>query len=248
MHEKNLILVGASAGIGRALALEFASKGYRLLLASRDLPALESLCAEIGSKASAMRCDATSMSDWKALGSRAEELFGKIDLLIVNSGVSITNTMSDFHAENVVKTFDVNTFGIVRALEVFLPIFRRTGGGTIVSVGSLADCRGIPRSGTYNASKAALAQLLEAARIELHSEGIRVVTVKPGFVRTAMTAGHKYKMPFIIGPERAAEIIADGIVRRKDRIYFPTIMSFASWTAQAVPDRLYEWIFRKWKG
>lgn len=248
MQEKNLVLVGASAGIGRALALEYASMGYRLILASRDLAALEALCSRIGPQAIAQCCDATNISDWRLLAAKSEEQFGTIDLLIVNSGISIPNTMNDFSSENVIKTFDVNTFGLARALEVFVPIFRKAGSGTIVSVGSLADCRGIPRSGTYNASKAALAQLLESARIELHGEGIRVVTVKPGFVRTAMTAGHKYKMPFIINPEMAAKIIADGIDRGKNRIYFPTIMALAAWAARVVPDGLYEWAFRRWKG
>ena len=241
-------MVGASAGIGRALAIEYDSRGYRLLLASRDMAALETLCALIGPKAIALHCDATSISDWRALAAKAEELFGKIDLLIVNSGVSIPNTMSDFSAENVIKTFDVNTFGLARAFEVFVPVFRKMGGGTIASVGSLADCRGIPCSGTYNASKAALSQLLESARIELRGEGIRVVTVKPGFVRTAMTSGHKYKMPFIIGPERAAKIIADGIGRGQNRVYFPAIMALAAWAARAMPDGLYEWVSRRWKG
>lgn len=248
MNDKNLILVGASAGIGRALAKEYAARGFRLLLASRDLAALESLCDEIGTNAIAQRCDVTSLDDWHELARKAKETFERVDFVLVNSGISISNTMADFRSESVVKTFDVNTFGIARALEVFVPILRESGGGTIASVGSLADCRGIPRSGTYNASKAALAQLLESARIELRSEGIKIVTIKPGFVRTAMTADHKYKMPFIIGTEKAAKIIADGIGRGKVRIYFPSIMGIASWVARAIPDSLFERVFRKWTG
>jgi NAD(P)-dependent dehydrogenase (short-subunit alcohol dehydrogenase family) len=156
--------------------------------------------------------------------------------------------MAEISSENFAKIIDVNVLGTARAIEAFLPLFRRQGSGIIAGVGSLSDCRGLPGSAAYTSSKIAVSHLLEAARIELKPLGIRVVTIKPGFVRTNMTAHHTFKMPFIIDPDIAAKVIANGIARGKNRVYFPKIIAFGAYIARALPSAIYEGLTRfRWR-
>ena len=119
--------------------------------------------------------------------------------------------------------------------------------GIIVGISSLADARGIPGNSIYCSSKAAISHVLEAARIELEPHNIKVISVKPGFVKTNLTSNSNAYMPFIMSPDAAAKIIVDKIIRGKERISFPLPLSFLSKLGKIVPDGLYESIIKFWK-
>ncbi|MCL6096997.1 MAG: SDR family NAD(P)-dependent oxidoreductase, partial [Bacteroidetes bacterium] len=145
------------------------------------------------------------------------------------------------------NTFGVNVLGIIYWIEQLLPEFLQRKNGTIVGVSSLADNRGYSCSGFYCASKAAVTNYLEGLCVELKPHGIKVVTVKPGFVKTPMTDQNKFKMPMLMSPEKAASKILTGIKKEKRVIQFPLPMVLLTRIVGLIPGRLYEWLAVKLK-
>ncbi len=165
---------------------------------------------------------------------------GTIDIAIINSGIGIKQWMSNFKSEEFKTVIETNTFGIAHALECLIPVMIKQGYGKIAGVSSLADVRGYPGSSGYNASKAAATRLLESARVELKKYGIRVITVKPGFVRTAMTAKNEFYMPFMIETDKAARIIRKGIAKGKSVVRFTPGIILLTKAAEYAPNWLFD--------
>ncbi|MBN1449256.1 MAG: SDR family NAD(P)-dependent oxidoreductase [Bacteroidetes bacterium] len=243
LKDRNIVLFGCSRGIGRALAREYARQGAQLVLLSRDVDAICDLSREItrtGTQSWYRRCDVSVQEDVRQAVAYACKCFGRIDVAVINAGIGSPEWMKDFRAEEFRRVLETNTFGIAHVLEELIPILRRQGYGVIAGVSSIADIRGFPGSAAYSSSKAAASRLLEAARVELHAFGIRVLTVRPGFVRTDMTAKNEFPMPFMISAERAARIIARGITRRKRIIHFPWPMVLLSRVVRLLPNAVFE--------
>lgn len=241
---KNVVLFGASQGIGRALALEFAHTGSSLVLLSRNEKEIESLSAEISSKGTkcfSKRCDITLLDNVMQGLSFAGEILDSIDLVIINSGVGGPNWMQSFSSEQFKQTFAVNTFGIAHVLECIIPVMKKQGYGTIAGITSLADVRGYGGSSSYSASKAAGSILLEAARVELKKDNIRVITIRPGFVKTAMTDKNEFKMPLLMQPDKAARVIRKGIEAGRSIVQFPIPIVMATRLIKFLPNWIYDW-------
>jgi short-subunit dehydrogenase len=241
---KNVALFGASQGIGRALALEFSREGSSLVLLSRNEKEIESLTAEISSKGTkcfSKRCDITLLDNVMQGLSFAGEILDSIDLVIINSGVGGPNWMQGFSSKQFKETFEVNTFGIAHVLECVIPVMKKQGYGTIAGVTSLADVRGYGGSSSYSASKAAGSILLEAARVELKKDNIRVITIRPGFVKTAMTDKNEFKMPLLMQPDKAAKIIRKGIESGRSIVQFPFPIVMATRLIKFLPNWIYDW-------
>jgi short-subunit dehydrogenase len=241
---KNVVIFGASQGIGKALALAYASDDSSLVLLSRNESAIETLSKEITSLGKICfysHCDVT-INDEVVKGLKfAAELLGKIDLVIINSGVGGPNWMGDFSSKEFINTFEVNTFGIARVLENIIPYMKKQGYGTIAGVTSLADIRGYGGSSSYSASKSAASILLEAARVELKKENIKVITIRPGFVKTAMTDKNEFKMPLLMQPDKAANIIKKGIEKGRSIVQFPFLIVMATRLIKILPNWIYDW-------
>ena len=137
---------------------------------------------------------------------------------------------------------DVNFYGIVNCLDVLIPLMRRQDKGIIAGISSIAESRGYPRSGFYSASKAAMSILLESIRIELMETPVKVLTIKPGFVRTPMTDKNEFGMPFLMEPVKAADIIIRGIEKEKRIIQFPYPLVLGSKFVRMIPDVLFDWL------
>jgi short-subunit dehydrogenase len=241
---KNVVIFGASQGIGRSLAEAYSAVGCKLVLLSRNEVQVKSLTEDISSKGgscSCFVCDVTSPESVANGLKRAAGILGSIDLVIINSGVGGPNWMSSFSSRQFKETFDVNTFGIAHVLENIIPIMREQGYGTIAGVTSLADVRGYGGSSSYSASKAAASILLEAARVELKDENIKVITVRPGFVKTAMTDKNEFKMPFLLQPEDAARRIKKGIEKGRTIVQFPFPIVMATRIIKILPNWIYDW-------
>ncbi len=241
---KNVVLFGSSQGIGRALALEFAREGSSLVLLSRNEKEIESLSAEIGSKGNkcfSKKCDVTLLENVRDGIVFACEILDSIDLVIINSGVGGPNWMQSFSSEQFKQTFAVNTFGIAHVLECIIPVMKKQGYGTIAGITSLADVRGYGGSSSYSASKAAGSILLEAARVELKKDNIRVITVRPGFVKTAMTDKNEFKMPLLMQPDKAARVIRKGIEAGRSIVQFPIPIVMATRLIKFLPNWIYDW-------
>jgi short-subunit dehydrogenase len=171
--------------------------------------------------------------------------FGKLDVAILNAGTSGRIEIKNSSHELSEKIFGVNTFGIINWVDVFLPDFVERKEGTIVGVTSMADLKGFPKSGLYNASKAAASIFLESLRIELKPHNIKVITVRPGFVRTPMTDKNEFHMPLLMSSDKAAEIILNGIKKEKKIIQFPFLLVMLTGLVRLMPKSLFEYLAGK---
>jgi short-subunit dehydrogenase len=248
LHGKTILLTGASSGIGRELSRQLAGEGVKLALLARRDDLLLRLADELknsGSEILPLRCDITRLEEAKTAYREIQSQFGPLDIAIFNAGLSYRAPVEQFRVDAGRAVFDVNVFGMLNFFEELLPDFRHRREGVVVGVSSLADCRGFPERGFYNASKVAAAFLLESLRIELKKDNVKVVTVKPGFVRTAMTKENRYFMPFLMSAARAAAIIIRGIKMEKRTIQFPLPTVLAAKLLKTMPDFLFEMIGRR---
>jgi short-subunit dehydrogenase len=242
---KNVILTGASGGIGYELSRLIASEKCNIALLSRRKEVTDKLAAEFtsaGNRVLSLRCDVTSKEDVKSAFGTIINEFGSIDIAILNSGVSFRSPVEDLNPDNTHQTFNVNVFGLTNFFEVLIPYFIKKREGMIVGVSSLADGRGFPKSGLYCSSKAAATILLESIRIELKKYNIKVLTVKPGFVKTPMTDKNEFRMPFLMPAVKAAKIILKGIKKEKRVIQFPLPTVLGARLLRLLPDSIFEYI------
>lgn len=241
---KRAVLTGASSGIGLDLARELARRGYGLALLARRAELLEATARElsaIGVRAVPIACDVADAAAVRDAVRRGEEaLGGPFDLAIANAGVSIPNHATRFDIGDAEQVIRVNVLGVMYLYDAVIPGMIERRSGRFVGVASVAGLRGLPTSGPYSASKAAVQAFLEAARIELVPYDVGVTIVNPGFVATDMTVKNRFHMPFLLQSPKAARIIADGIERGKRVVEFPRRMSLLMRVTRLIPDALYE--------
>lgn len=240
---QRIILTGASAGIGRAIAHEYARRGASLLLVARREQLLRELAREVeqlGGTAEILVADVADPGSAERAVALARERFGGIDIALMNAGRGGPMFVDAFDAEEAEIVMKVNYFSIVRMVEAVLPVMLAEKRGTIVAVSSLAAYRGMPGSGAYNASKAAATIFMESLRTELWARGVDAITIAPGFVRTDMTAKNEFSMPFLMEADEAARRIV-GAIDRRVRVYrFPFGTSLAIRILSALPNGLYD--------
>ncbi|WP_426667858.1 SDR family oxidoreductase [Mucilaginibacter sp. McL0603] len=228
LNDKVVIITGASSGIGKALAIEFASRGANLVLASRQYVALceltENLINKYDIKAVAVQCDVTIEDDCSHLIKQAILTFNQIDILVNNAGISMRALFKDVDL-NVLKTvMDVNFWGTVYCTKYALPHIEKTQ-GSIVGVSSIAGYKGLPGRTGYSASKFAMNGFLDALRIENLKTGVHVMTACPGFTasnirNTALAKDGSQQGESTLDEgkmmtaEEVAKIIANGVEKR----------------------------------
>lgn len=239
-----IFITGASSGLGAALAREFARRwpGARLGLLARRAEALASLAAELQPVQSF--CYAVDVTDADAIRAAADafvQQVGAPDVVIANAGVSIgTLTSESGDAAVFRRVVQTNLIALPETFAPFLPAMLERGQGTLVGIGSMAGVRGLPGSGAYSASKAAVATYLESLRVELRASGLSVVTIAPGYVRTPMTAGNAYRMPFLLDASVFARRAVDAIVARRRFVVIPWQMALVAKLMRLLPNFLYD--------
>jgi len=218
---KNVVITGASSGIGRATALEMARRGARVVAAARRARALEELRREIGTACTTIVADVTRAEDCK----RIIETAGQVDVLVNNAGFAIFGTIAETDPDHMRDMMDTNYMGAVRCTQAVLPQMLERRSGAIVNVGSIAGIMGYAGMGGYCASKFALVGFTEALRDEVKARGVRVALVCPGTTETEFfTRAERKRMPAAsrlipgLSPERVARAICeaaeDGRYRR----------------------------------
>ncbi len=245
LRDKIILITGASSGIGKALAVSLAKEKCKLVLLARRIDLLEQFKNELqlsNDQLLVLKCDVTKKEEVKTAYESVKQKFRRVDIAILNAGIGYLVTPKNYNSKFAENTFGVNVLGIIYWVEQLLPEFLQRKNGTIVGVSSLADNRGYSGSGFYCASKAAITNYLEGLSVELKPRGINVVTVKPGFVKTPMTAQNKFKMPMLMSPEKAASRILAGIKKEKRVIQFPLPMVLLTRIVGLLPGRLYEWL------
>lgn len=248
LKNKTVLITGSSSGIGYSLAKLLPNENCSLALLSRRKDTLSSLAEELkvnGGKVNIYKCDVANAQEVKNVFEDVRNDFGNIDIAILNAGISSRADIKNYSSVIAKEIFEVNALGIVNCAEQLLPDFIKRKEGMLVGVSSLAESRGYPRSGFYNASKAAATLLLESLRVELKPFNVKVLIVKPGFVRTPMTDKNEFQMPFLMNVDKAAKIILEGIKKEKKIIQFPLPIVIGSKLAKLMPDWLFDFLMSK---
>tara|TARA_B110000971_G_C20005234_1_gene498791 strand:+ start:201 stop:968 length:768 start_codon:yes stop_codon:yes gene_type:complete len=231
-------ITGASSGIGAALALELASRGWQVAISARRKADLAKI-AKGQDNITAFVCDVTDREAMAATATKIEKKLGPIALGIINAGIYLPTAFPDFDAEIFDRTFEVNLTGTVNGLAALMPLMVSRGQGHISLVSSVAGYGGLPTSAAYGASKAALFNLGESMAMDLKASGVHVSMVAPGFVKTPATDVNPFPMPFIIEAEDAARRIANGLAKGKTHISFPKRFSYLLRAINLLPRGLY---------
>jgi short-subunit dehydrogenase len=231
LRGKVVAITGASSGIGRAAALEFARHGASVALAARRKDRLEAVvqeCRELGARAVAVPIDVNQPENAELLMRTATRELGPVDILVNNAGFAIFDPMEDAKPEDIESIMRTNYFGAVYCTRAVLPSMLERRSGTIVNVASIAGLMGFFRMGAYCASKFALIGFSESLRDEVIDRGVRVCLVCPGTVETEFfQVAERGKMPaasrLILGitPQRVARAIRRAAERGSYRIIIP---------------------------
>lgn len=237
-RERRVWLVGASAGIGAALAQRLAAAGARLALSARGEAALAATARQCGG-AVAMPMDVTHAEDFVRVRDELLARWGGLDMVILNAGTYRALRAEELSPAAVRETLDVNLLGVMDGVAAVVPTLLAQERGAIAIVGSVAGYRGLPRALVYGPSKAALANFAESLYLELAGHGISVFLVSPGFVATRLTAGNPFPMPALIGVEEAADEILAGFARGAFEIDFPRRFTRVMKFLRLLPPRLY---------
>jgi short-subunit dehydrogenase len=240
---KRAILIGASSGIGAALARRLASEGWTLALLARRAEKLSALCEEINASAGEVRAvpyihDVTDTGSVPGLLQQILTDLGGLDLFIYNSGIALPGGLKHYDFEKDRRTTEVNYLGALAWLNPVAALFQSLKAGQIVGISSVAGDRGRVPNPSYNASKAALTCYLEALRNRLTRRGVHVLTVKPGYVATELTQGQKGTF-LVISAEKAAADISKAIRRKKQQIYTPWFWGWIMFIVRNIPSVIF---------
>jgi short-subunit dehydrogenase len=238
------IIVGASTGIGAALARKLAKEGYTLALLSTKKDKLKALCEEINSAENEIRAfpyahDVTNYKEIPDLLRKIVAQLGGLDLFVYMAGVNYPPGLENYNFENDRKMVEVNLIGAMAWLSPVAEMFQSAKMGQIVGISSVAGDRGRIGNPGYNTSKAGLTCYLEALRNRLTRHGVNVLTVKPGFVKTEMIKAAQGGIPFAISPEQAVEDIYKAMRKRKQVIYTAPLWRWIMLIIQHIPSVIF---------
>ncbi len=236
---KRYWLVGASEGLGLALARLLSEAGAELVLSARSEDTLKTAAASLPGPVTVLPVDVGSTDSVTAAAAQLPELDGMVFL----AGVYWPMRAQEWDAKAAEAMANVNFAGAMRAVGVALPAMVARDRGHVVITGSLSGFRGLPGAIGYAASKAGTMVLAESLYADLRKSGIKVQLANPGFIRTRLTAKNDFTMPFIMEPEAAARIMFRHMQSDRFKISFPTAFSWLFRGGQFLPDWLYYRMF-----
>ncbi|MBV1885707.1 MAG: SDR family NAD(P)-dependent oxidoreductase [Parvibaculaceae bacterium] len=235
---KTVWITGAGKGIGRALALKMAKEGWVVAASARTKADLESLAIESeGARIHSYPLDITDVAENQNILDEIEKNLGALDLAVLNAGTHRPMSAKTFDVATVRALVETNLMGTVNGLGALVPTFRNRNRGRIAVVSSAAGYRGLPTSGAYGATKAALINMCEALKPELEKENVALTLINPGFVETPLTGENEFPMPFLVTSEEAAESIYKGLMAEKFEIVFPWKFALIMKFLRLLPNR-----------
>ncbi len=236
---KTYWLVGASEGLGRALAEVMSRSGVRLILSARSADRLAEVAKDLPGPCEVLPMD---IADRDSVAAAAEAV-GEIDGIVCLASVYWPTAAGDMIPDQVEAMCDVNFTGMARVLSRVVPDMVERDAGHIVITGSLSGYRGLPGTIGYSASKAGTMVLAESLHCDLRRTGVDVQLVNPGYIRTRQTDKNDFTMPFIMEPEKAAQIFFEHMNTSRFHKSYPTLFSWVFRGGNLLPDWLY---YRIW--
>lgn len=240
---KRVWLVGASSGIGAALAQALAAQGARLALSARRLDKLQALGID---GALLLPCDSLDSASLMAARATLIDSWGGFDRVVYLAGDYEPMTAADFDLARAEQIVAVNFTGAMRLTAAVLGDLRPGGG--IAFVSSVAGYRGLPKALAYGPGKAALIHFAECLYLDLEPKGVGVWVINPGFVSTRLTAKNDFAMPSLLTPEQAAQAIIKGFRQGSFEIHFPKRFTCVLKLLSKLPYRLYFPLIRRITG
>ncbi len=234
----NIVITGATSGIGRQLALDYHNAGHIVWAVGRSDEELQKL-AQQGLKT--LQVDLLNRDETLSCFASLD----RIDLAVLAAGSCEYIDLPDFDSALVARVMRVNVETMAHSIEALLPVLRKSSDAHLVGVGSSAAYLPLPRAEAYGASKAAVAYLIKTLRTTLAGEGIAVSLVCPGFVKTPLTDLNDFPMPFMVDVKEASETIRKGIARRKTEIHFPAIFTGSMKLLALLPQALWSRLARR---
>ncbi len=215
---RSVLITGASSGLGEAMALEFARRGYHLALTARRVEALEGLASRIRQEWPQVRvevafldvCDTASVAP--VIDYLAARL-GDLDIVVANAGVAANHRVGSGHLQDDLHLMQTNVLGAMATIDAATAWFKKAGKGHIVAISSVAAKRGMPGLAAYSASKAALATYMESLRAELHGTPLKTTTLYPGYIDTPLNNMVKNR-PFVIDIGKGGKALVDLIEKQ----------------------------------
>lgn len=236
---KRYWLVGASEGLGRAVAHRLSSVGAEVIVSARSEDRLKELVAELPGKASYITVDVTDRDAVEAAAKQAGELDGVVYL----AGVYWPMKASEWDNEKADLMGEINYLGASRVVGAVIGDMVKRDQGHIVLTGSLSGFRGLPGAIGYSASKAGLMALAESMQADLHKSNIQVQVINPGFIKTRLTDKNNFNMPFIMSAEDAAREFFEHMNGDGFKKSFPMVFSWVFRLSQFMPDWMYYRLF-----
>lgn len=234
-NKKRAIIIGASSGIGEALAVELAREGYDVGITARRVELLRSLQQRIPSRVVVRQMDVAQTAEAMRILEELIAELGGLDLIVINAGINPYNAQLDWPAE--LDTISVNVCGFAAMANVAMRHFFRQNKGHLVGISSIAALKGSATRPAYSASKAFVSNYLQGLRFRTRGTGVDVTDIRPGFVDTLMIKELKCRF-WVASPAGAARQIVQAVKKREKAAYITRRWVLISWIVRLLPDWL----------
>jgi len=215
-----ILITGASSGLGAELARQYATPENTLILLARREDKLFALRSELFEKCKSIEIIVADVTEFKNLQEKIKKI-GTIDMVILNAGISIGHSLEITPFNDFKRLYDVNLLANHAILEVLLPKFIEQKSGKIVFISSLASLISMPSAKAYSSSKRALNAYAESLRYKYKIDGIKVINILPGFIKSELTDKNDFNMPFLLSTEDGVFKIKTAIEKNKRFYAFP---------------------------
>jgi short-subunit dehydrogenase len=245
MQKKVIWIVGASSGIGKALALKFAKENWIVIISARRKNLLIKL-NEINNNIKPYPLDVTNEKQCISVFKNITKIYKNIEVCVFGSGVNYTMKNEKFDPKKIKKIMEVNYFGVINLTNAVYNYFKKKKSGQISFIASVAGYKGLPKKGAYCASKSSLITFAESLYFDFIKFNIQIKIINPGFIESPMTKKNNFFMPMIQSSDYAANKIYDGLVNKKSfEIHFPKSLTLIMKIVSLLPYCLFFYFIQK---
>ena len=240
---RKVLIIGATSAIAQATARLFAADGDKLVLVARNEERLAHVADDLvvrgAAKVAIQTLDVVNFDRYQEVIDNAIDQIGSLDTVLIAHGTLSDQKVCELDVSQLRHEMEINFFSVISLLTLLGNLFAEQGGGTLAVITSVAGDRGRQSNYVYGTAKAAIIVFLQGLRNRLHGSGVRVITIKPGFVDTPMTQQFK-KGPLWATPTAVATGIHKAIVRGRDVVYLPSFWRAVMFLIRSSPESLFK--------